>query len=281
MFSKTDIARYYDLSEVHYRIFWNLGKSRSLHYGYWEEHTKSFHEALQNTNYILSKYACISKNDHVLDAGCGIGGSSTWLAKETGCSAIGISLSANQVAQANAYATAEGLSEQLSFEVQDFTATSFPDETFDVIWGVESICHAPDKKEFLKEAYRLLKKGGRLIMADFIKKEGLQGKDAKMIQQWAHGWAIDDYTTEEDFNKYLQEVGFVTKRFDDVTKFILPSAKRLYYAYFLGWIPAKLYALFNPKASKQGRNNVDTAYLQYKTVKKDLWKYMIVLAEKK
>lgn len=281
MFSNEEIARYYDLSEVHYRIFWNLGESRALHYGMWNEDTKTFHESLMNTNRTMAECAKISKNDRVLDAGCGVGGSSLWMAKNIGCRVTGISLSAKQVAQGNASAAAEGLQELANFEVQDYCHTNFPSETFDVIWGCESISSAPDKKVFLAEAHRLLKKGGRLVMTDFIKKKGLQGKDAKMIQDWAHGWAIDDYTTEEDFNKYLQEVGFVTKHSDDVTRLILPSAKRLYYAYFLGWIPAKLYALFNPKASKQGRNNVDTAYLQYKTVKKGLWKYMIMLAEKK
>jgi tocopherol O-methyltransferase len=281
MFSKEEIERYYDLSEVHYRIFWNLGQSRALHYGLWDEHTKTFHEALMNTNRTMSQYAGIGKNDRVLDAGCGVGGSSLWMAKNIGCRVTGISLSTKQVAQGNASAAAEGLQELANFEVQDYCSTNFPDETFDVIWGCESISSAPDKKVFLQEAHRLLKKGGRLIMADFIKKEGLQGKDAKMIQDWAHGWAIEDYSTEEDFTKYLKETGFEIKRNEAATKAITRSARRLYNAYLIGWLPAKLYLLLNPKASKEGQKNLDTAYLQYKSLKKNLWKYLIILAEKK
>ena len=118
-------------------------------------------------------------------------------------------------------------------------------------------------------------------MADFFKKEGLQGKDAALIRDWAHGWAIEDYSTEEDFTKYLKETGFEIKRNEVATKAIMRSARRLYKAYLIGWLPAKLYLLFNPKASKEGQKNLDTAYLQYKSLKRDLWKYMIVLAEKK
>ncbi|RYE25299.1 MAG: methyltransferase domain-containing protein [Sphingobacteriales bacterium] len=281
MFSKEQIARYYDLSEVHYRLFWNLAQSKALHYGLWDKDTKTFHEALMNTNRVLSQYANISKGDRVLDAGCGVGGSSLWMAKNIGCHVTGISLSANQIAQANESAAAEDLQDIANFEVQDFTATSYPNEYFDVIWGIESICHAPDKKLFLQEAHRLLKKGGRLIMADFIQKEGLQGKDAEMMRDWAHGWAIKEYSTEEDFTRYLKETGFEIKRNEVATPAIARSARRLYNAYLLGWIPAKLYLLFNPKASKEGQRNFDTAYLQYKSLKKGLWKYLIILAEKK
>ncbi|MES3039121.1 MAG: LuxR C-terminal-related transcriptional regulator, partial [Bdellovibrionota bacterium] len=46
--SNKEVARYYDLSEVHYRLFWNLQESKSLHYGYWDSSTKNFHQALLN-----------------------------------------------------------------------------------------------------------------------------------------------------------------------------------------------------------------------------------------
>lgn len=281
MFSKSDIARYYDLSEVHYRLFWNLEQSRSLHYGYWDSTTKNFHEALLNINKVLSNYAGITKDSKVLDAGCGIGGSSIWMAKNIGCKVMGISLTAKQVAQANQIATNEGMQHLANFEVQDYTATTYPDASFDVIWGIESICHAPDKKDFIKEAYRLLKPGGRLIVADFYKQENLTGKDADQIQRWANGWAIDDYATKESFRDHLNETGFSITRFEDATKAIVPSAKRLYRSYFLGWLPAKMYRVLHPNATSFGKNNVDTAYLQYVTLKRGLWQYMIILAEKK
>lgn len=134
MFSKKDIERYYDLSEIHYRLHWNLNKSRSLHYGYWDSSTKNFHQALLNINNILSQRAKITKDDVVLDAGCGIGGSSIWLAKKTGCKVTGISLSEKQVNTANALATKEGVEHLAKFEQKDFTVTGFANESFDVVW---------------------------------------------------------------------------------------------------------------------------------------------------
>lgn len=94
---------------MHYRLFWNLSQSRSLHYGYWDSTTSNFHEALLNINKVMSARVGISCTDQVLDAGCGVVGSSAWLAKEIGCSVVGISLSERQVAQANAWARNQGV----------------------------------------------------------------------------------------------------------------------------------------------------------------------------
>lgn len=279
MFSNKDIARYYDLSEVHYRLFWNLDESKSLHYGYWDATTQNFHEALVNINKVLSDKAGITESDHVLDAGCGIGGSSIWLGKNKGCQVTGITLSEKQMKRAEVLAQKEELACGVHFYQRDFTATGFSDNSFDVVWAIESVCHAADKYLFLKEAFRVLKPGGCLIMADFFKKEGLEGKEKKMILDWAQGWAVPDFATIEEFQQQMSEAGFLNINIEDATKAIEPSAKRLYKSYFLGIIGAKLYALFN-KPTELSKKNVETAYLQYKTLKKDLWKYKIIRAEK-
>lgn len=280
MFSKQEISRYYDLSEVHYRFFWKLDKAKSLHYGYWDKTTKDFHEALLNINKILSAKASIAKDDIILDAGCGVGGSSVWLAKEIGCNVTGISLSEKQVAKANRLAVKEGVGKSTHFFQKDYTSTGFADASFDVVWAIESVCHADDKSDFLQETFRLLKKGGRLIMADFYKKENLQAVDAEIIKQWAHGWAVPDFSTIEEFEDQLQQTGFTNIRIEDATNNILPSAKRLHKAYFLGKFLAWLYELSSKKITPTSKKNVETAYLQYKGLKKGLWKYKIIYAEK-
>ena len=280
MYSNKDVEQYYDLSQTHYKRVWDLQRSRSLHYGYWDSSTKNFHEALLNINKILAEKAGINKHHKVLDAGCGIGGSSLWLAKNIGCNVTGISLSAKQVQTANNLALAENLQSLAIFEQQDFTATHYEAESFDIIWAIESVCHASDKSKFINEAYRLLKKGGRLILADFFKQENLAEKDAALIKQWANGWAIDDFATSQNFTEQLKNAGFHNTNIEDATTKIIPSAKRLYRAYFPGVIGGFLYKLFNPKPTIYGKKNIDTASLQYKALKQNLWTYNIVLAEK-
>lgn len=280
-FTHKEIEQYYDLSQTHYEKFWDLRKSRSLHYGYWDTGTKNFHEALLNINKILFSKANIKKDSKVLDAGCGIGGSSLWLAKNIGCKATGISLSAKQVKTANDLAERESISSLAFFEQKDFTSTGYADNSFDIVWAIESVCHAADKSKFINEAFRVLKPGGRLIMADFFKQPDLKGKDAAIIQRWANGWAIDDFAVLNEFTDQLSSAGFQQIDIEDATTHIMRSAKRLYRAYFPGVVGGFLYRLFNRKATVFGKKNIDTAYLQYRSLKKNLWTYNIILAYRK
>ena len=280
MFTNEDISKYYDVSETHYRHVWKLDKSHSLHYGYWDDSVKSFHEALLNINKVLADIAGIKAGEKVLDAGCGVGGSSIWLAKQRNCIVTGISLNERQVRRGNAFAEKNGLTGRVLFEQKDYRNTLYPSSSFDIVWAIESVCYADDKATFLKEAHRVLKPGGRLIVADFFKRENLEKKDEEQVQQWAHGWAINDFSTMEDFNSKLKTSQFTDVEILNATKAIMPSAKKLYRSYFIGAIGAKLYQLMNPSATALGKNNVRNARLQYKTLKKGLWKYQIVKAVK-
>jgi tocopherol O-methyltransferase len=216
----------------------------------------------------------------VLDAGCGVGGSSIWLAKHIGCKSVGISLSRKQVYQGKEIALKEKVDHLVTFLQKDYTATGFENETFDVVWAIESVCYVPDKSAFIKEAFRILKKGGRLVVADFFKKDDLQENDSEEVKRWANGWAIEDYITKEHFESLLANEGFSNIGIKNVTGSIMRSARRLYAAYFIGMIPAFLYRLFHSNATDLAKNNVNTAYLQYKTLKKGLWQYGIVAANK-
>ncbi|TMI96007.1 MAG: methyltransferase domain-containing protein [Bacteroidetes bacterium] len=280
MFTNEDVSKYYDLSEAHYRRVWDLDNSRSLHYGYWDDSVKNFHEALLNINKVLADHAEIKSGEKVLDAGCGLGGSSIWLTRERNCDVTGISLNERQVDKANRIAKDLGLADKVMFEQKDYTCTLYPPASFDVVWAIESVCYAHDKGAFLKEAHRVLKPGGRLIIADFFKCENLEQEDADLVKKWANGWAVNDFSTIEEFGLKLRENDFRNINTIDATAAIVPSAKKLYRAYFIGAIGARLYRLFNPHATVLGKNNVTNAYLQYKTLKMGLWKYQIVKAMK-
>lgn len=279
MFTNHDIARYYDLSEGHYRVFWNLNKSRSLHYGYWDASTRNFHEALLNINRVLANKTGIKEGERVLDAGCGVGGSALWLAKERRCAVTGISLNKAQVEKAILSAKKANLS-KVYFEQKDYLDTDYPSASFDVVWAIESVCYANDKGLFLAEAHRLLKEGGRLIVADFFKAKNLQGKAAEQMKKFTNSWAINDFAVLEEFEQQAREVGFRTVESEDISAAILPSAKKLNRAYFIGKPAAILYRLLRGKPTSLAANNVESARLQYTTLKKNWWQYCTVLAIK-
>ena len=99
---------------------------------------------------------------NILDAGCGVGGSARHLAERFGAVVEGITLS--PVQRDLAIQLSEGRSD-VRFSVADANHSGFDDNTFDIVWALESGEHMSDKYTFLKECTRVLRPGGRLILA--------------------------------------------------------------------------------------------------------------------
>jgi ubiquinone/menaquinone biosynthesis C-methylase UbiE len=149
-----------------------------------------------------------------------------------------------------------------------------------VVWACESVCHAANKADFIKESFRILKKGGRLILADFFATSKQANSDKDWLNKWMKTWAVPNYATTEDFKKACDETGFAQTDVWDYTDHIRKSAKRMYYAAILGALPSEMYNLFHPKVSRFAKDHYKCGYYQYKALQEQLWTYNIILAQK-
>lgn len=281
MFTAADVAEYYNLTQTHYEKWWNLKEGLSLHYGIWDDNTKNFMQSLMNTNRVLMSIAQIKDGERILDAGCGVGGASIFLSRQKDVKVTGITLSERQVAYATKLTKTSGLKNVPVFLKMDYTNTSFKDESFDVIWACESVSSAPQKELFIKEAYRLLKKGGRLILSDYFLTNYEQPDPHSWIKKWGQTWGISNLVTINSFKEYLENSSFKRIEIHDYTSSILKSARRMYIAGILACVPSEIYNFFHPNVSRFAKHHYKSGYYQYKTLKKDFWKYIVVLAEKK
>lgn len=114
----------------------------------------------------------IGKEVKVLDVGCGVGGTSRYLAKNLGPKAevTGITLSPNQVARAEELAVEQNVP-NAKFAVMNALEMDFPDNSFDIVWACESGEHMPDKKKYIEEMMRVLKPGGKFVMATWCQRD--------------------------------------------------------------------------------------------------------------
>lgn len=277
---QADIVEHYDACYWEYRTAWLNSHNLAIHYGYWDEETGSHSDSLLNMNRALAKKAGIKAGDHILDAGCGLGGSSIWLAENFDVTVTGITLSPSQVEQATRSAEKRGVADRVSFKMADYCQTSFEDESFDIVWGLESVCYALHKKSFTDEAFRVLKKGGRLISADgFALKEQFTEAEWVRVVTCLDGWAVPNLATPEGFNRYLKESGFSKVEYRDITANTMPSAKRMYITALLTWPMQRLLVLLKLKTKAQDRNFY-TALRQYRVFKDELACYGLFCAEK-
>jgi cyclopropane fatty-acyl-phospholipid synthase-like methyltransferase len=231
--SNEDIARYYDTAQIFYTLFWSRN---ALHYGFWYEDTKSLSEAVRNTNNFVVDALAIDSKDTVLDAGCGVGGTSIHVAETTGAIVEGITLSDVQLKIAKRRASKSPAAQLINFSKQDFTKTNFREDTFSKVFGIESVCHAHRKIDFLKEAYRIMKPGGRIAVVDlFLAKENLDSQEMKIYTKTIEGWALPNLSTTQEFATFLKQAGFEHVIFHDMLDNIKKSSKRIYYRKLFLW----------------------------------------------
>ena len=272
------IRDYYDETWLDYRMLWLNPQNNAIHFGYWDERTHSHSESLLNMNRVLASKIGIRPGQRILDAGCGIGGSSIWLAKTFGVEVVGITPVASQVERARRYAQEQGIPDRVSFEQQDYTHTTFPQASFDVVWGMESLCHAPSKQLVLVESRRLLRPGGRIGIVEYMRtNRPLAASDEALLHSWLSGWAIPDIATSHEWLGWAQEAGFQDMQLADITSNVRPSLRRLYRLAILTRPGASiLYAL--GLRSKTQHGNMRGAFDQHHALQRGLWFYALLTA---
>ena len=178
-----------------------------------------------NSNRILTEGCDLRPGQLVLDAGCGVGGLSFYLAHTFGVNVIGITICQRHVDMATQFAKERSLNHQVEFRLIDFMNLDFKNESFDFVFNQESFCYALSKKDYLKGVYRVLRPGGRWQAVDGFRSDTplTEGQEEyhRAIQR---GWKIEPLPSVRVIQSALFKIGFEDICIRDLSEMAYPSA---------------------------------------------------------
>jgi tocopherol O-methyltransferase len=226
------IAQFYDTSSGLWESLWG----EHMHHGYYGKNGNYRLDRRQAQVDLIEEllhWGKVTQPAQILDVGCGIGGSTLYLAQKYNAIAQGITLSPVQAKRATARAQAAGLGEQVSFQVADALAMPFANNQFDLLWSLESGEHMPNKPGFLAECYRVLKPGGIFLMATWCHRptDSLAGEltlnEQNHLQEIYRVYCLPYVLSLPAYRAIATEVGFQTIRSADWSLAVAPFWERV------------------------------------------------------
>lgn len=250
-----------------------------MHFGYYDEHADKHRAALSNMNRAMADLVAVQPGERVLDAGCGMGSACFWLEENRQAQVTGISIVASHLEDCRHNARKRH-SRLTHFIEADFCNTPFPDGYFDVVWACESQCHAGNKADFYKEAFRILRPGGRLVVADYMRKaRPVSTLGESLLEGWLQPWAIPDLDTEEEHKQHLRSAGFQSFEIKDITPNVRTSLRNLHHL-CRKWLPIGKVLLLLRIVNKVRLANVRACIRQYEALEEGAWFYVMVTGVK-
>lgn len=252
-----------------------------MHHGFWDVGVENIHQASLVENDFVARVAKISAGKKILDAGCGVGGTAIYLAKKYGVSVTGVTLNQAQVEEGNRNARRNGVEKRVNIEQGDYTKTRFGDKSFDVVYAIESVSHAPTKAAFVKEAHRILKPGGVLVVADgYLKRIPKTRTEKKLMKKYCEAFALPEAVTASFMTRVIKRIGFKDVETINKLKAVEPSVKHIYKTAKRFELLLNLLSIFPLDFVKGGKRNYVASVLEYEAHKMGLFDYAVHVGRK-
>lgn len=207
---KLGIAAFYDKSTKIWEDVWG----EHLHHGYYVPADRTDHQQAQIDMVDEALiWANCDKATKMVDVGCGIGGSSRHIARKFGCTTEGVTLSSYQANRANTLSKKQGLGDQCNFQVADALDMPFEDNSFDLVWSMESGEHMPDKQRFMDELFRVAMPGGRIVIVTWCHRDlepgetSLTKKEIKLLKAINRAYYLPEWCSVQDYVDILESKG--------------------------------------------------------------------------
>jgi cyclopropane fatty-acyl-phospholipid synthase-like methyltransferase len=168
----------------------------------------------------------------LLDLGCGLGATLRSFARRLPKAwLLGITRVPWQVENARALNQAAGCGARVRVVEGDYEETVLPSAGYDGVYALESSCHAhgADKGALLAEAHRLLRPGGRFVVADgFLARDRFANAlQERIYRKLCECWVIPELAQLDLFRARLEELGFTDINIEHLQMRVAPSVAHI------------------------------------------------------
>ena len=205
----------------------------NMHFGYYRLGFNPFRreQMLNEMNrQVLERLRLTGDGEHhIADLGCGVGATVRYAASRFPRSQIlGLTVVPWQVEKGNAWNRQLGLHERARLRLADYTCTDLAAASVDGAYAIESSCHAEgaNKEAFVREAARILRPGGRLVVADGFRThpEPLGRVSGRLHEALCRSFVLPELAQTESFASALVQHGFEDVAIEDISWRVAPSA---------------------------------------------------------
>ena len=200
------VRQYYEQNTRLFSFFGGSNKAKSIHRAIWFPGVQDLKQALTASNrLILNEIQDLILKDpisqlHLIDLGCGIGGTLFYLINHIPLPAMaaGLTISPAQARLARNQALKETNRHTIGFAVADYQTVPLQEKTCDLVFSIEAFAHATCPACYLAEAARLLRPGGRLVLIDdFLSATVLPKTEThqRWLDAFRQGWRLPGLRT--------------------------------------------------------------------------------------
>lgn len=273
------IANYYKVSKLAYSLFAN---KNFIHMGISRNGKYSEKDLLEQVK-LVDKYIKRLKAKRVLELATGRGANSEYLAKKYPDIAFdAVDLADGQIDFA--FAKAKKLKNFHPQEGDYHDLSGYPNNSFDIIFIIEALCHSTNKKKVFREVNRILKNKGIFMIFDGYsgKKESLLTTEELLAKKLTEKClAVPSFDYYQEFKDMLLKAKFKVLEEEDASQLIIPTLEKLETQAKLYFkIPSSILKVINKFLPALAINNVVPGYLMPILGKLRITKYMILVVSK-